>query len=643
MKSNAPSVHRTLSYLFGALCFFLLGYLVNKYLVIFDDKVLISWQDSLYLSIAFPIWGANVIGGVLLFYMLLLITPDFRVLREQRGRIVVFIFLLLLCVLPLYRHFASERFNAVEGLPAGYSLILNGIGIVLCFRGFLTLRLSRIHTIGSHILRWGCDIRPRYFIIGLFTTVVLICSCISWLLFDAVPGSYDGCMYMFQARLFAHGMLFEHIPPEPQFFVNALTILSDKWYTQFPPGYPAILAVGVLMGTPWLVNPILGALTIVEIYLIAKELYDENIAKLSALLAAGSSFFLFMSSEFMAHTATLFFITTAFLCFVWMVKKKRPLLSSIACGTALGGALLCRPYTMVWICVPMGIAAIVMRKELSVRHILIGAIPILAACSLFLAYNNATTGHPLIFGYIAKHGTEHYPGFHQDPWTEQSHTIAQGVKYMLGNLNTLNYHLFEWPMPSLFFVILYLAFGKKETWDWILVGWISSLLVGHAFYFFNHINFGPRFVYETLPAYMLLTSKGIVISTQRIATWYKTPSYAHARSILCFMLIGLFLFAFLFNVPATAKSYKDYGKDVTIHKYLKENSIEKVIVFVKDEMNFRVHYPFNAPFAKLHIYAKYRGNQNKKLAEKFPEYRYFIADEENIEEVSIDELQQKEE
>ena len=293
----------------------------------------------------------------------------------------------------------------------------------------------------------------------------------------------------------------------------------------------------------------------------------------------------------------------------------------------------------------MGIAAIVMRKQLSLRHILIGAVPLIAAGLAFLAYNAATTGHPLLFGYIAAHGKEHLPGFHQDPWKEQSHTIIQGVKYLFGNLNGLNYYLFQWPVPSLFFVIIYLAFGKKETWDWVLVGWMSSLFVGHVFYFFNSYYLGPRFVYETLPAVILLTSKGIVTSTQLLAFWQKTPSYAHARSVICLILIGLFLFAMLLNIPATAKSYRKihYGKDITIHKYLEANSIEKALVFVKDEPTFRVHYPFNAPFAKPHIYAKYRSSENRKLAEKFPGCRYFIADEEKIEEVTIDELQQNEE
>ncbi|MDE0636207.1 MAG: hypothetical protein OXI43_10215 [Candidatus Poribacteria bacterium] len=102
-----------------------------------------------------------------------------------------------------------------------------------------------------------------------------------------------------------------------------------------------------------------------------------------------------------------------------MIKNKRPLFSAGVCGAALGVALLCRPYTTAWICVPLGIAAIVKRKELSPRHILIGMVPILVACVTFLAYNYATTWHPLLFGYIAMHGEDHYPGFHPAPWSDQ--------------------------------------------------------------------------------------------------------------------------------------------------------------------------------------------------------------------------------
>ena len=644
MKSTPIQVYRTIGYLFGGVCFLLIGYWVKNNMFIFDDKVTISYQHDSHLLIPLPLWCMNVAMGVLLLYVLLSIFPNFLTLQQRRFQYGVFCLLIFMCVLPLHTLLDTARFNNVKGRSDVYALIIYSVGIVLCCRGVFSRYPAFLRTIGSRIYQWIHTMSTQGFLVCSVVGTALICSTISLYLFDGVHGSFDGCVYMFQARLFSHGMLTAQLPPEPNFFENALVILSDKWYTQYPPGYPVLLALGVLMGVPWLVNPILAALTIAGIYLIANELYGRNIAKLSALLACTSSFFLFMSSEFLSHSSTLFFITAAFLSFVWMIKKKRPFLAAITCGTALGCALLCRPYTTAWVCVSLGIAAIVMRKQLSIPHILIGAIPLIAAGVAFLAYNAATTGHPLLFGYIAAHGTEHLPGFHQDPWMERSHTLIQGIKYFIGNLNGLDYYLFEWPIPSLFFMALYLAFGKKETWDWILVGWMSALFIGQVFYFFNEFDFGPRFVYETLPAVILLTSKGIVLSTKHVAAWLKTPSYAHARSTICLILIGFFLFALLFNVPKTAKSYHNvYTEDVTIQKYLKKNNIEKALVFVRNRRTYRVHYPFNAPFAKPHIYAKDRGSENIKLAEKFPNYRYFIAAEENtVEEFTMNELNKAE-
>ena len=644
MRATLLQWCRTGSYFLGAVFFLWLGYRVQKHLIPLDDSLnnnlLIVIRDSPYLSLSFPLWSANLIAGVLLLCTLLLIAPVIPVLRQRLFHFVVFCILLLICVLPLHVHFDVTHRNSQQLFFLSYRLILGSCGITLFFRGLVGIRFSHLHTSLSRFFLWVRNIHPRPFIIGVFIGCVLICGSISWHLFDGVPGFMDGCSYMFQARLFAHGMLSAPLPPEPEFFEVGNTILSNKWYTVYPPGYPAILALGVIFRISWLVNPILGALTIVCIFLLAKELYGDTTAKFSAVLACASSFFLFMSAEFASHTSTLFFITLAFLSFVWMVKKKRPLLSAVVCGICLGIALLCRPYTTVWICVPLGIAAIVARKELSLRHILIGMIPILAACLAFLAYNYATTGHPLLLGYIVMHGKNHYPGFHQAPWSNQAHTVAQGFKHVFSNLNALSIFLFEWPMPSLFFACLFLVYGKKRFCEWLLVGWIGALLVGQYFYFFNQLDFGPRFVYESLPALILLTSRGLSLTTQFITSLWKSLSEVHAQNILCLMLIGLFLFAFLFNVPATVKTYQYYGKDVAIQKYLNKNDVTQALVFVKGAHAYQVHYPFNVPFAKPHIYAKDRGSENKKLAEKFPEYRYFIADEEKVIEVSLDELQQ---
>ena len=639
---------RTGSYFLFAALFLTLGYWIPKHISIlnapFDNYVLLVLRESPYQSFMIPFWLANVIAGVFLFCTLFLIVPFIQMLRRPFP-FIIFCILLLLCVLPLHIHFDTGILkNQNRLLDLSYRLISCSIGIFFCIRGFVDIsNRTNLLALLDRFFLWISAIRSSVFLVGSFISCLIICGFISWNVFDGVPGFVDSCAYMFQARLFAHGMLYAPPPNEPQFFGMMHTIISEKWFTVYPPGYPALLALGVIFKISWLVNPLLAALTIVCIYMIAKELYGDSIAKLSAVLSCASSFFLFMSSEFASHTSTLFFVTLAFLCFVWMIKKKRPLLSAVACGTCIGIALLCRPYTTFWICVPMGIAAVIKRKELSLLHILIGFIPIIVSCFVFLAYNYATTGNPLLFGYIAAHGEKHYPGFHQDPWSGQFHTVTQGFKYVLEDLNALNYYLFEWPVPALIFVCIFLAYGKKGYWEWLLVGWTSALLVGHFFYFFNQLDFGPRFVYECLPALILLTSRGISLSTQFIVYRWKTLSVPHARNTLCLMLIGFFLFAFLFNVQSTAKSYKkSYGNDVNIQKYLDQNDVKQALVFVKAARAYWVHYPFNAPFAQPHIYAKDRGSVNKKLAEDYPGYRYFIADEELVVEVSIDELQQDE-
>lgn len=638
MKSNLLEGCRASAYLLGALLFLCLGQWSKTHITIFDGCFYLILRDVPHQFVSFPLWVANIVAAVFLFCTLFLLVPIFRVPRRWWLQITIFGGLLLICALPLHVHVNSMRSYAGRLLPLSHCLIFSSVGVAIGVRGIIRSPLRRFHCYATRLFDWLAGVHAWRFLFCLFLLSFLWINLISLGVFEHTPRYSDSCAYLFQARLFAEGLLYASPPSDPEFFLAPHTILTDKWYSQYPPGHPALLALGVLLGIPWIVNPLLGALTIVCIYLLAKEVYEDSIARLSAVLASISSFFLLMSSEFMAHTSTLFFMTSAVLSFVWMLKGKRSLLSAVACGVSLGIAVLCRPYTTICICVPLGIAALVKRKQLLLRQVLVGLIPLLVGCVVFLAYNFATTGHPLIFGYIALHGKGHYPGFHLDPSGEQFHTISQGIKYVLGNLNALNYYLFEWPIPSLLFFSICLVFGKKRFWEWLFVGWIGALIVGHFFYYFNGLDFGPRFIYEALPALVLLTSQGIILSIRWLG--HQTHDFLRVRNTFLLALSGLFLFAFVFQVPTTAMSYKRFGSDVSVQKYLDHKQVPRALVFV-DKPLYLAHYPLNAPFANQHIYAIDKGIENRRLAEKFPDYRYFIADEEEVVEVSIDELIQR--
>ena len=57
-------------------------------------------------------------------------------------------------------------------------------------------------------------------------------------------------------------------PPFREFFDYAHMINDGRWYCQYPPGHSLLLVPGVWLGVPWLVNPILGGLSVYGVFLL---------------------------------------------------------------------------------------------------------------------------------------------------------------------------------------------------------------------------------------------------------------------------------------------------------------------------------------------------------------------------------------
>ncbi|MGQ0640253.1 MAG: hypothetical protein ACT4P6_05695 [Gemmatimonadaceae bacterium] len=78
-------------------------------------------------------------------------------------------------------------------------------------------------------------------------------------MFHARPLFIDEIVQVYQERGFAAGALKDHVGPFPEFF-GALTVVSagEDQFGQFPPGGSAHLLLGVLVGVPWLITPLLG-------------------------------------------------------------------------------------------------------------------------------------------------------------------------------------------------------------------------------------------------------------------------------------------------------------------------------------------------------------------------------------------------
>ncbi|MEJ7608940.1 MAG: hypothetical protein WKF37_22360 [Bryobacteraceae bacterium] len=207
------------------------------------------------------------------------------------------------------------------------------------------------------------------------------------------PHIPDEVGYLYHARYLAAGMLTMPAPPVPSAFnLDLMTFEAQRWFCPMPPGWPAVLSLGVLAGLPWLVNPLLTGLNILLAGRVFRELYDERTAAIGVLLLAGSPWVIFLGMSFMNHTVsfTLLLLGILGIC----LSRSTASVGWAALSGAVTGALsLVRPLDAVCLAAMLGIAMI----GLVGKRIRVGAIAVFTAicgitAAMILPYNYVLTG-----------------------------------------------------------------------------------------------------------------------------------------------------------------------------------------------------------------------------------------------------------
>jgi 4-amino-4-deoxy-L-arabinose transferase-like glycosyltransferase len=286
---------------------------------------------------------------------------------------------------------------------------------------------------------------PALFALGLCLLALLAAARVATDVFDRVPHLEDEVAYLFQARTIAAGRLVAPAPARPEFFEMPFVVVRDgQWFGKYPPGYPAVLALGVLAGQPWLVNPLLGALAVGLVYLLGRRLYGAPTGLLAAVLAVASPFFLLQAGSSMSHVACLVW-ALAFLLLFERARQGSPAAALLA-GGALGALFLSRPLTAVGVGLPCALWAALdilqaRRRLPDYLPTLLGLLPFVAS---LLAYNLQTTGDPLRSAYELWWSFDRW-GFGEGIGPGGGHTLEQGLANARFNLARLADYLFGWP------------------------------------------------------------------------------------------------------------------------------------------------------------------------------------------------------
>ena len=334
------------------------------------------------------------------------------------------------------------------------------------------------------------------------------------------PNSSDEYDYLTSARIFDQGRV--SVPsPEPQDFFDLNGMVNNgAYYGKYPPGWPALLTPFVPMGLAWAVNPVLGILTLVVLYLLTQSMFSNAAANTAMALTLVNPYFIFNSASFFSHTSCLLFVAVAA---YFLFRPNRFWVSALGFGFFAGWAFLIRPFTAPLVLGPLALYRmwnLWQKKDWpALRAWSQGVLLVtLAFLALYLAYDYAETGHPLLSPFSV-YDPKDVLGFHG--YYDNQHYFYNPVNGLLGNVLGRLVFLAQWSAGAPFWLLVFLLNRKKQGKfygrGFALALCFVSLLAGYYFYWGSGgFQYGPRYLYESYVFLLALSAMGVLTFRRRI-------------------------------------------------------------------------------------------------------------------------------
>jgi sugar lactone lactonase YvrE len=439
-----------------------------------------------------------------------------------------------------------------------------------------------------------------------------------------VPHLQDSVAYLFQGKILAGGSLYVDSPPSPyqRFFDHEFIVNNGKRFGLYTPGFPLMLAVGLLLGDPWWVNPILAGLSVIVIFLCGWSLYGMGLGVLAAILLALSPWFHFMSGTMISHPASL-------LCTLIVIlglsegSKRRGFWPYVLAGTGLGMLILVRSGNslvvgipaLLWSAVHLGTClrhdyrvkkrgmrlkrlvsegteqaethrhflARMSFSRVFIRYFAMGAVCI-AFISFLAYYNWRLTGDPRLSTYNA-YSPHIRLGFGPDVGVEwgTGHDRLNAINNLVSNLNEfyrfwytpasqtssgweqwLSGFLKYWMFAPVIAVFIFL---DRRPGSYLLLALILGTLIFQYCYFHSGISYGARFYYDLLGPLSLLSARGCWICASFIPRLFKrrqsceirTTSFAAAGVVTVLLTFPLWTPSSFSEGTQLIQSFRNYN------------------------------------------------------------------------------------
>ena len=479
---------------------------------------------------------------------------------------------------PLYRYSFEGFLKLGPGEALLYALHVAGGGIAvwLLSRALEPLLAKRLTSIPAAFTSTRLLWMVSVFAAALAALVGFVLLC------DQVVTD-DEYVYLFQANLLLDGHASAMPPPLSLFFTNTfIGIQEGRWFGQYPPGHPLVLAPALLLGEPRLMPVLLVGLNVFLTGLLVGRIMGSGWGIAAALLLVTSPLFLLTGGTLLSH-GTAYFALVLGTYGALRVAESGRWGWSFVCGLGIGLLVLTRPWTGVTLGIFPGFWLLRAARARQDNRVLWPAVlALFASAVFFLLYNREQTGHPLLTGYdaIRRGGGQIEFGFGPIIPGVFAHTFFKGLRNAA--LLVLRFHSWAWAWPIALLPVIYTLKRRRsrahasDSGAGVVRGAWWMLAVGFAAYVpywsIGVNDTGPVKTYELLLPFTLLTVAGA-------REWARSRGpAAPAAWILASFLAGLLVFW-----PVTIRHLDRLSRGIAAPLEAIEHGVERpAVVFVPD-------------------------------------------------------------
>lgn len=536
----------------------------------------------------------------------------------------------LLQILPFIATFVPLRRDVILSgkMYSSWSMLLSTVGVfALCLFAAGQAQVSQFYQwLAGKLDRMG-DIPPRVFVPGAALLSLLIGGLAATYMWGRIPHLADGHAMYVHAKIFATGHLCELSHPLKQFFGLHVMINNGNFCSFYPPGYIALLAIGVLVGLPWLVNPVLAALHVIAVYLLAQELCNRKAGYIAVLLALSSPAIVQLSASYMSHTATLLFLTSFMYTYIRYAKTGSRHYAVLT-GVFMCAAMLSRPQSALPFAVPvfMHIGWQVWQKPKAWRSywgIIVSAV--LVPLLVLKLYTSVSSDYS---AGLRRFDTLSYftPFLSLDRWLH----IFKDIDRMLLIAQKVHTDMLGWQSSSLLCVLLLFLLRVAPAYAWMLAGSAIILTLALIVNPFPDLIYGARYLHEMLGVLIVLTAIFIYRLPGIVAVHCRFPERSIQGATACALAL-IMLYAFSTTHVWLFRIYNPgfYMGNLSFYEMLQKKTEKPALLFVQNYRSYKSLYFLQPPYDENPIIAANASDSsradNDKLRAHYPNRHAYVV------------------